>query len=114
MLLREALARFGAGLRRAAATGLSRYAFSFNAPGPGRLRLSFVSLSVRLLNRKPLALARVEHAFAGVQTTMLTLDLGPAGRLLKNTGRLEVMAKGSFTPPGGPSIDVSRRLQIHL
>jgi hypothetical protein len=86
------------------------YSFSFVAPSPGRLVVSWYSAPK---HGRKILVATVSLVFraSGRATAKIVLTAG-GRRLLSGTRRMTLNAKGSFTPAGHRGVSASRRITL--
>ena len=108
--LAKALAAHGNGARIGVLLKHGGYSFSFAAPSPGRLVITWHHASRRAKN---VLVASVTVAFHKAGTARIKLVLTGKGRkLLKGADNLKLTAKGSFTRGGQGTISVTKALTL--
>jgi hypothetical protein len=84
------------------------YSFTFTAPVPGRLVVTWR----RRGTHRTIAVARAVFADAGRETVKITLT-STGRRLLRHAKRAWVSATASYTAGGSPPVSVSRPLRLN-
>jgi hypothetical protein len=109
-LLANALALHGKGARIGALLKNGGYLFSFAAPSPGRLVISWYHASK---HGKKTLVATVTFAFhkTGAATIKLVLT-GKGRKLLSGVGKMKLTAKGAFTPVGQGATSASKNINL--
>jgi hypothetical protein len=83
--------------------------------GDALVRWYYLPAGAHLTKGKPKAVlvASGKHAFSAAGTAKLTIRLTPDGRrLLKHAKRLNITAKGSFTPSGAGAVTASKHVTL--
>jgi hypothetical protein len=93
------------------------YSFSFTAPAAGRLRVTWWLVPKGLHSRKhrpkPILVATGQLTFSTSRTAKITVNLTAAGKiLLKHAAGINLIARGSFTPPGRPAIIATESIAL--
>jgi hypothetical protein len=91
------------------------YDMAFTALSAGRLviRWYFIPHGAHLATAKPIVIATGRHVFARAGRAGVKIKLTAAGkRLLRYAKRLELTAKASFIPVGGPTVSVSKAITL--
>ncbi len=95
------------------------YAVVFKALTAGQLRISWWLVPTRRHSGRhaprPVVVATGRMTFFAAGTAPITVKLTAAGKkLLKHARKLQLTARGSFTPRGGPAISAARVITLRL
>jgi hypothetical protein len=108
-LLMNALAVHGKNARIRALLRHGGYSFSFAAPSPGRLVISWY----RAKHGRTVLVATATFVFQKTGAARITLLLTSKGRgLLSRAGKMKLTANGAFTPAGKGTILASRLITL--
>jgi hypothetical protein len=81
------------------------YKFTFSAPSPGRLVISWYSKNTLVAT-----VALVFHKSGGANAVVFLTSSGRS--LLSGNTRMQLLAKGAFTPAGHGTIRASKRITL--
>jgi hypothetical protein len=108
-LLRNAMAVHGKGARIGALLKHGGYSFTFAAPSPGALQISWY----RRVHGQRILIARTTVLFRKTGKTKVELLLTSRGRtLLKGASRMTLAAQGGFTPVGRRATSASTTITL--
>jgi hypothetical protein len=117
--LRASMTPSGRRAKIAAIRAAAGFMLSFKALEAGTVIISWyklpngAKLASTKTSKRPLLVARGRRSFAAASVSRLKVSLTHAGeKLLAKSKSLKLTAKGSFTPPGGPSTTATKTFTI--